>query len=159
MVTKELLDQYGDMLIEKQEVQKGISNLENQISKIQDKLTSIENGECVKDKVKGGDGGWQSYVIEGVPTSEYRKCKTELQAKMLRLNQRQALLEELDEKLENMLNEVEIFINGLKDSHIRLIIRYKYVQNLSWQQVAKKMGGNNTENGVKSAFHRFFKNN
>lgn len=159
MVTKELLDQYSDMLIEKQEVQNGIANLENQISKIQNKLTAIENGESVKDKVRGGNGGLQSFVIEGVPTAEYKKCKTELQTKILRLNQRQSALEELEDKLEEMLNEVEIFINSLKDSHIRLIIRYKYVQNLSWQQVAKKMGGNNTENGVKSAFHRFFKKN
>lgn len=158
-VTKKILEQYSSMLTEKKEVENSIANLESQISKIQAILVSIENGESVKDKVRGGNGGLQSFVIEGIPTAEYSRKKTEYQAKMLRLNERQATLEMLESDLENILNEVEKYILTLKDSRIRLIIRYKYIQNLSWAQVAKKIGGNNTEEGVKSAFHRFFKKN
>ncbi len=158
-VTKEILEQYSSMLLEKKEVENSIAKLENQIADIQEKMVAIENGERVKDKVKGGNGGWQSYVIEGVPTLEYSEKKTELQTKMLRLNERQATLETLEAEIEDILNEVENYILSLKDSRIRLIIRYKYIQNMSWAQVAKKMGGNNTEEGVKSAFHRFFKKN
>lgn len=156
-VTKEILEQYSSMLLEKKEVENSIAKLENQIADIQEKMVAIENGERVKDKVKGGNGGWQSYVIEGVPTLEYSEKKTELQTKMLRLNERQATLETLEAEIEDILNAVENFILSLKDSRIRLIIRYKYVQNMSWGQVAKKMGGGNTEEGVKSAFHRYFK--
>ena len=159
VVTKEILEQYSSMLVEKKEVSDSIAKLENQIAKTQELLVSIESGECVKDKVRGGDGGLQSFVIEGIPTSEYSRKKTELQMKMLKLNERQATLETLEADLEDLLNEVEKYILTLKDSRMRLIIRFKYINNLSWAQVAKKMGGNNTEEGVKSAFHRFFKKN
>lgn len=158
-VTKEILEQYSSMLTEKKEVENSIANLESRISKIQEILLSIENGESVKDKVRGGNGGLQSFVIEGIPTSEYSRKKTELQTKMLRLDERLAVLESLEADLEDVLNEVEKYILTLKDSRMRLIIRFKYINNLSWAQVAKKMGGNNTEEGVKSAFHRFFKKN
>lgn len=155
-VTKEILDQYIVMINERNEVVKTINNLECQIEKIQKILESIECGEKVKDKVCGGAGGLQSFVIEGVPTAEYSKKKTDLQRKMLKLNDRQAVLERLEEELENSLNDVEQWLLEIKDSRIRLIVRCKYIQGLSWKEVAKKVGGNNTEEGVKSAFHRFF---
>lgn len=159
MVTKEILNQYSSLLEEREEVQNQIFVLENKISNLKDRISEIENGEMVKDKVRGGDGGYQTYVIEGIPTREYQNKKTEIQTKMLLLGQRKNTLEELNHKIEAGINDVEVFIVQLDDSYIRRIVRYKFIENLSWLKVAKKLGGGNTENGVKSAFHRFMKNN
>ena len=51
--------------------------------------------------------------------------------------------------------QVEEFISTINDSMTRRIIRYKFMDGLTWQEVAQKIGGGNTENGVKMIYHRF----
>lgn len=148
-ITREVLEQYLSLKKEKTE-------LENSIIVLDAKIKDIENEKTVRDKVRGGDGGWQSFVIEGIPPKEY---DAELQAKKKTLAERKSTLEALEQKVSEQLNDVERFICGIKDSQIRLIVRFKYVHGLSWVQVASRLGGNNTENGVKTAFHRYFKKN
>lgn len=159
MVTKDVLDQYSDLLKEREEVRGKISYLEDKIPKIEKRIQQIESGELVKDKVRGGLGGIQSFTVEGVPTEEYQKKKTELLTKKLLLNQRKSTLEILEYELMEKTNEVEEFISSLDDSRMRRIINLKFIENLSWIQVANRMGGGNTESGVKSSFHRFMQNN
>ena len=53
------------------------------------------------------------------------------------------------------LNEVEQFIKSVQDSHLRRIITYRVVEGLSWNEVADKIGGGNTEDSVRKAFDRF----
>ena len=53
------------------------------------------------------------------------------------------------------LNEVEQFIKSVQDSHLRRIITYRVVEGLSWNEVAYKIGGGNTEDSVRKAFERF----
>ncbi len=40
---------------------------------------------------------------------------------------------------------VEQYINSVEDSRMRSILTYRYIDGLSWQQVANKIGGGNTE--------------
>ena len=54
-------------------------------------------------------------------------------------------------------NRMEIFINSVEDSLIRQILSLRYVNNLHWRDVAQHIGGNNTEDSVKQAAHRYFK--
>ena len=81
MVTKEILVQYSDLVEEVKEVRKKIDFLETRIPKIQERINEIESGELVKDKVRGGIGGLQSFTIEGTPVKEYEERKTELMSK------------------------------------------------------------------------------
>ena len=78
MVTKEILTQYSDLLQEKEEVRNKIAYLEDRIPKLEEKIKKIEDGEVVKDKVRGGLGGIQRFTVEGVPTEEYQRKRTEL---------------------------------------------------------------------------------
>ena len=89
-ISKDVLNQYRDMQIEIGETKRKISWLEDCITKIEKRIADIEAGEVVKDKVRGGLGGIQSFTIEGVPTREYRKKKIELYMKKDLLEHRKA---------------------------------------------------------------------
>ena len=141
MVSKEILIQYSDLQQECKEVREKIEKLEKQIAK-------IESDGVVVDKVRGGDGGLQSFKIEGFPYPEYSRKKTLLYA-------RKATLSELEMELLETLNEVEAFIASVKDSHMRRIISLRVVDGLSWNEVADHIGGGNTEDSARKAFNRF----
>lgn len=141
MVTKNIIIQYADLQKECKEVREKIEKLEKDIEK-------IESEGSVVDKVSGGNGGLQSYRIEGFPYPEYSRKKTLLYA-------REATLTELEMELLETLNEVENFIATIKDSHIRRIINLRVVEGLSWNKVADHMGGNNTEDSVRKIFERY----
>ena len=140
MVSKEILIQYSDLQQECKEVREKIEKLERQIEK-------IESDGAVVDKVYGGDGGFQSFKIEGFPYPEYSRKKTLLYA-------RKATLSELEIELLETLNQVEEFIASIKDSHIRRIVNLRVIDGLSWNEVARRIGGN-TEDSVRKAFERF----
>ena len=141
MVSKEILIQYSDLQQECKEVREKIEKLERQIEK-------IESDGAVVDKVRGGDGGLQSFKIEGFPYPEYSRKKT-------LLNMRKATLCELEMELLETLNGVEEFIASIEDSHIRRIINLRFIENLSWNKVADRIGGGNTEDSVRMALNRF----
>ena len=143
MVSKEILIQYSDLQQECKEVREKIEKLERQIAK-------IEADGAVVDKVRGGLGGLQSFKIEGFPYPEYSRKETLLYA-------RKATLSELEMELLETLNEVEEFIASISDSHIRRIVNLRVIDGLSWNEVARKIGGN-TEDSVKKAFYRFMEN-
>ena len=140
-ISKEVLIQYSDLQKECKEVREKIEKLEKQIDR-------IEKDGNVIDKVRGGDGGLQSFKIEGFPYPEYSRKKTLLYA-------RKETLSELEMELLETLNDVEAFIASVKDSHMRRIISLRVVDGLSWNKVANKIGGGNTEGSVKMAFQRF----
>ena len=139
-ITKQVLIQYTDLQQEVKEIREKITKLEEQIDK-------IEQQGSIKDKVMGGEGGWQSFQIEGFPYPEYSRKKTLLFT-------RKATLTELEIELLETLNTVEEFIASITDSHIRRIVNLRVVEGLSWQKVADRIGGN-TEDSVKKAFYRF----
>lgn len=141
MVSKDILNQYIDLKEEYKELNGRIQTLEKQINKIE------KEGEVV-DKVMGGDGGIQSFRIEGFPYPEYSRKQT-------LLNARKAILSELELEILENVNQVEKFISEIQDSHIRRIISFRFIDGLTWNEVADKMSGNNTEDSVKKAFQRF----
>ena len=144
MVTKEVLSQYSDLQEEVKEVRLKIERLEKDISK-------IEDGEMVIDSVSGGNGGKQHFKIEGIPFPEYSRKKTLLYA-------RKATLQLLEDDLLEKTNEIEEFIASVEDSRMRRIITLRFTDNLSWNKVADRIGGNYTEDSVKKAFYRFMEN-
>lgn len=141
MVSKDVLIQYTDLQKEICEVQERIKNTERQIAK-------IESEGKVMDMVSGGEGNMQHFRIEGFPYPEYSRKKNLLYT-------RKATLSSLEMELAETINQIEEFIAGLKDSRMRRIINLRFIQNLSWNKVADKIGGGNTEDSVKKMFYRF----
>lgn len=144
MISKEILIQYNDLQEEVKEVRERINKTEDQIAK-------IEKDGNVVDSVCGGNGGIQHFKIEGFPYPEYSRKKTLLYA-------RKATLASLEMELMETLNQVEEFIASVEDSRMRRIITLRFIDNLSWNKVADRIGGNNTEDSVKKAFYRFVEN-
>ena len=141
MVTKQVLIQYTDL-------QKECKELRQRIEKLEQQIAQIESDGIVVDKVMGGDGGLQPFKIEGFPYPSYSRKKTLLYA-------RKATLSELELELLETVNSVEEFIKSVDDSHMRRIITLRVVDGLSWNKVADRMGGGNTEDSVRKAFDRF----
>ena len=141
MVSKEILTQYSYLQEEVKEVRERIERTEKQIAKIE------EEGNVI-DTVSGGSGGIQHFKIEGFPYPEYSRKKSLLYV-------RKATLVNLELELTETLNQVEEFIAGVEDSRIRRIITLRFIENLSWNKVADRIGGGNTEDSVKKSFYRF----
>ncbi|MPW26247.1 hypothetical protein GC105_10650 [Alkalibaculum sp. M08DMB] len=140
-MTKDILLQYRD---QKEE----IKDLRCRIERLQKQIEKIEQEGSVIDSVKGGAGGTRRYVIEGFPYPEYSKKKSRL-----RLNKAQLELAELE--LLEVTVEVEEYIQSVKDSRIRRILRLKYIDNLTWLQVARSMRGTATADSVRMEHNRF----
>ena len=141
MISKEILIQYSDLQEEIKEVRERIEKTERQIER-------IEKEGTVKDKVMGGEGNLKPFIIEGFPYPEYSRKKTLLYT-------RKATLNGLEMELLETLNQVEEFIASVKDSRMRRIINLRFIENLSWNKVADRIGGGNTEDSIKKAFYRF----
>lgn len=156
MVSKSVLKQYIDLKAEADEIKEKISKLEKQIGDIEKRIKEIEEkSETVKDKVMGGLGGIQGFKIEGIPMREYEKKKSDLMVKKLLLNQRKSTLEILEYQIIQQTNDVEEFIASINDSRMRRIVNLRFIQNLSWNKVADRIGGGNTEDGIRMSFDRF----
>ena len=52
-------------------------------------------------------------------------------------------------------NDVEQFLTTITDSRMRRIINLRFIDGLSWNNVADKIGGGNTEDSIRMAFNRF----
>ena len=156
-ISKDILVQYPDLVKEVQETKDKITKLEHQIANIEKQLVAINEGGHVKDKVKGGLGGIQNFNIEGFPEREYNYKRKQLQGKKNMLNVRKRTLDKQETKLLQMVSDIEEFLNGIEDSFIRRIINLRVIEQLSWNKVADKMGGYNTEDSVRMTFERFLK--
>lgn len=53
---------------------------------------------------------------------------------------------------------IERYIADIPDSLTRQIFTLRFVDGLSWLQVANKIGGDNTEDSVKKTCYRYIKN-
>lgn len=140
-IRKDVLMQYVQMKEEVKDIKKRIDKLEKYKEQIKQEGT-------VKDSVTGGYGGIQHFAVEGIPFPEYTKINR-------LIYQRQRRLVEQTERLLELQNEVEEYIESINDSRMRRIISMRIIDNMTWQQVAQNIGGNNTADSVRKAFDRF----
>lgn len=54
------------------------------------------------------------------------------------------------------LSQIREFVDNIDDEYIKSIVTYRFIEGMSWRQVAFKMGGGNTEDSVRKAYTRFF---
>lgn len=142
---KKILNQYVNLVCEREEIAKKIQKIERDIVK-------FGQYETTKDTVKGGEGGIQHFVIEGYPAKEY-------QGMINTLKKRRAKLEETERRIAQTVIEVEDFIDSIPDSEcvIRRIINLFVIDRKSWQEVAIAIGGGNTADSVRVMYERYLK--
>lgn len=71
------------------------------------------------------------------------------------LRYQKKILEERKSQAEQLKINVEGWLNTILP-RMQRIIKYKVFEELTWQQVARKMGRRATEEGVRKEFNRFF---
>ena len=118
MNAKKLLTQYTDLQAE-------IKDLEKRIDK-------LSNFKVEHDKVTGSDSEFpyikRSFTIEGYNIQNID-----------RLNELKKLLIDRKSKCEDMKLEIEKFISNIPDSRTRRVFQYRYIDGLTWLQIAMRM--------------------
>lgn len=157
-MTKESLGQYGNLVKEYGEVKEKLWAIRGRIERIEARIRRIEGEGVVKDKVYGGEGGIQGFVIEGYAFGDYSEQRTKLLREKLALQQTQATLDNLVDQIGKERNEIEEFIAHVDNSYMRRILNYRLIKGMQWEDIAIHMGGGNTAIGVRVAYHRFIEN-
>lgn len=128
---------------------KQIKNIQNEIKMLKEQINRIEP-ETVADSVRGSSPYFpyleHSIRIEGIDYKGYSN----------RINRLQRRLQGQLEELMDITDKAYEYIEGIDDSLIRQILTYRYINGLSWTQVAAHIGGGNTADSVRMAHNRFF---
>lgn len=141
-----------DILVQYTDLQEEIRDIRRRVERARGQMERLETEGTVLDAVKGTrqDGTFGSIRIEGFPYADYEKRRRSLQSYLLKLA-------EMEEKLLELTNQAEEYINSIEDSRMRRIVQYRIMDRLSWYEVADKMGGKATSDSCKKYFERFLK--
>ncbi len=75
-----------------------------------------------------------------------------------KIRAKKEILKKKKEKAEELKLQVEVWMISIP-FRMQRIIKYKIFEEMTWQQVANRMGRNTTEASVKMEFKRFFEKN
>ena len=116
---KETLRQYNSIREEIKELRREIARLEKQKPK------------HATDKVAGSDNQFpyakKHFTITGIVENKNLIRKKEI------------LIDRL-KKCEELKLQIEEFISNIPDSLTRRVFQYRYIDNLNWQQIARRIG-------------------
>lgn len=131
-------------------IRKEISDLERRIAEGNKKIKLLEK-QTVCDVVTGSreDFRYGTIKIEGI-------AKQEIDRQWELLHARMEKLQSFKEKLEDMIVELEEYIQTIPDSEIRRISRFRCMDGLEWRQVAKCIGKGYTDDSCRLKFKRYF---
>lgn len=136
-ILKTYIDQYKEIKAE-------IADLEHRIKKHK---ANIITQDVVSASAGAPSFAKTSVTIIGVDVKLDKKIKTY-----------QRLLINAQTRLTDVLIRLETEIQQIDDSFIRMLIRLKYIDNLTWEQIALKIGGGNRAESLKKRMIRYFKN-
>ena len=142
---KSILVQYADIKQEAIDLQERIDRAQYELDKMTD-----EDGapEVTSDIVQSGDIVTGRTLIYGISDlyvrrqSALRNLKAQYELKQVELLYQQS--------------EAERFIETIPDSRTQSIVRMRVIDRRSWQEIATRMGGGNTADGVRMTFNRLF---
>lgn len=132
-------------------VRQEVTNLEERIKKVEHDIAKLENGAYTFDTVTCGKHGGKPLgivKIEGFPSKEYGQKKAHLR-------ELQRIWTKKKDYLSEELIKAEGYIGSITDSRIRLLIRYRYIDDLSWNQIAKRM--HETPDSARMALDRYLR--
>lgn len=62
-------------------------------------------------------------------------------------------------KIEQEIREIKQYIDNVQDSYIRAILKLKIEDNMTYWQIAQRMGGKNTKDSIRMRLKRFLGEN
>lgn len=137
---KQILEQYIDAC-------ELIKDTKEEIRKLRKRRSQIE-----QDSVKGSSHEFpytlQTYHLEGLGYAAVKDPDE--------LDRMEKLLEERIRNAEKIKRQVETWLNTISP-RMQRIIRYRIFEELTWAQVAVKMGRKSTPDGIRKEFEAFMK--
>lgn len=134
MQLKEELQQFNDLKREKKLIERQIMKLK------------VDSKNIVSDKVYGSSTEFpymkRSFNIQGIGDQK---------GYLRRINRRCKKLAEIAEDISIKEEEIEEFIHSIPDSKTRQVFIYRYMMELSWNEIARKM--NYSESAVRFRIH------
>ena len=151
---KNILEQYIELKEE-------IRDLRDRIDKDERRLLKIKEEGVVSDTVKGtrANGTLGSIRITGYPIPEHNQVKN-------MIKKRVAKLHILEDELQNAINEVDDFIEKVPKSDLKMMLRFRYLDDMTWAAVAMNMNDRfpkrrikYTEDSCRMRHDRYLENN
>lgn len=116
-----------------------IEHLKTRIAEIEGLATSTTKQITGMPHVVGVSDNIGKYVAELADLKE-----------LLQLNLKKCFYE---------FNRLNRFIQSIEDSQLRMILSLRYINGLSWLQIALSIGGSNTADSIRMQHDRFLRNN
>lgn len=121
------------------------------IKETEDDIKKLKRKEIVCDKVNGSNPNFPfqkvSFHISGMVETHLDEKNLEKEKKLLITRKQRA--EKIKIEVEQWMNTIPL--------RMQRIIRLKYFEGESWENVAKKMGGNATADNVRKQLENFLK--
>lgn len=136
---KRILEEYIDACEVIKETEAEIHKLEERKSITANETVSGSNPEFPYNP--------QHFKVQGI-TYSYEDDR--------KIRAKKEILKKKKEKAEELKLQVEVWMISIP-FRMQRIIKYKIFEEMTWQQVAYRMGRKNTENALKKEFERFFK--
>lgn len=125
--------------------------LNKEIELLKEQIDNLDYN-ITTDTVKGSDTEYpyisRNIKITGVDIQDYERKAKRLKRKLSRRV----------EELLDLLEEINEYIESIDDSLIRQIIILRYINGLTWDQVAAHIGGGNTADSLRMMLNRYLKN-
>ena len=137
---KQILEQYTDAC-------ELIKDTKEEIRKLRKRRSQIQN-DSVKGSMQEFPYTLQTYHLEGLGYATVKDPDE--------LDRMEDLLVERIKNAERIKRQVETWLNTISP-RMQRIIRYRVFNDMTWAQVAVKMGRKATENGLKKEFERFMR--
>lgn len=127
-MTKKELSQLYYLKKEIKEQQRRIAELEAAATNCSTKITGLPSGKGISDKI--GNYAAQIADLKALLDLNLKKCFYEL-------------------------NRLDRFIQSVEDPLIRQILLYRFEKHMSWRQIARAIGGNNTSESLRKKLYRY----
>ena len=123
-----------EVLVQDCELKSEVKETRKRIEEEKPRLQRIKEEGVVSDTVRGTrkDGTIGPIKITGYPIPEHASIENMIKRRIAKLHI-------LEDELEQAMNKVDDFINAIPRSDLRMIFRFYYLDDMTWNQVARNM--------------------
>lgn len=118
-------------------------HIRKEISIWQNELNKLQNKSYIK-----------SPEVTGMPMGSGTSDKTA--DRSVEEVELERMIREYESKASKLEKEIMMFIASIEDSCDRMIVVLRVMCRMTWNEVAREIGGGNTEDGVRKRFERLF---
>lgn len=144
-VDKGILKQYTNLVKEFNLEERRIAQMDAEIKEMRPDVNEVT------DVVTKGRRGKKPL---GICTIHGFDDNTVINRKRAKLRERKAKQELRLSRIENMILDVEEYINEVPDSETRMMMRFFFIEDKSWEEVARAMGEGYTGEACKKKVQR-----